>query len=185
MVDSVDVRRNQNPPQHGVNLEGDADIAMNKNGRKREDCFCQQDGCNRRTKKGNKANRRCKEEDRLKRMEPEGCGEVVIQIRVMHAVDPPQHRNIVEHPVLDIAAEVESNQDNWHDQPGRRGDLIEQAPVVGSGPNGRSNDKARKEQTGKRGAYEVDREIANPAGSQWRDQLAPGGQAFPNGGQRD
>ena len=57
-------------------------------------------------------------------------GHVELEVGVVHAVQPPQHRHGMEQHVLQVDGEVEEDHRGDDGEPGRRVESLEQAPAV-------------------------------------------------------
>ena len=94
----------------------------------------------------------------------DACGDVEIEIRVMHAMEAPQHRHGVDHDVLEVDDEIEDDDRDYHLQPERQRDHVEHAPAAFfRGSDGERDRNHGDEQPHGQRVEDDDADIAVPA----------------------
>jgi len=97
------------------------------------------------------------------RVKAQTGGHVEFQIRMMHAVQPPESRNGMEHHVLEIDRKVERQHRYDEGDPGMRFEGIEQPPATLFGDDGECDRHYGKRETHQQRVYDDDAEIVAPA----------------------
>ena len=96
-------------------------------------------------------------------MEARARGHVELQVRVMHAVQPPQCGNRVEKHMLQVDGEIEGQHGQRHADPYRQRERVEEAPSLRLGHQGETNGGRRKQQANQNRVEHDNADVARPA----------------------
>jgi len=99
----------------------------------------------------------------LDRMEAQSGGHVEFEVGMMHAMQPPQRRHRMEEDMLEIDRKVEKNDRRKDSNRDRERNLIEQAPSMRLGNEGKANGRDRKHEADEQRVDHHHAEIAGPA----------------------
>ena len=99
----------------------------------------------------------------LDRVETRAGGQVIVQVGVVHLVQPPQRRHGVHHHVLQPDHEVHRNHRQRHGQPERHVEVVEQTPAVGHAESGDACGCERERQPQQHGVEHDQAKVAAPA----------------------
>lgn len=114
-------------------------------------------------------------------MKTVAAGDIQIKVGMVHAVNAPQNRQVVEEDMLEVDDEIE--QHHSRDDLDSNGDIrgVEDAPATLSGEKGDPDRESRKEKADNGCIKGNHCEIGKPARSFTGSQLPAGGDEFPQG----
>ena len=117
----------------------------------------------------------------LDRVEAHAGRHVDVEVGVMHAVQPPQHRHRMEQHVLQIDGKIEQN--HGHERRGDEGngDDVEQSPAARLAHQRDADGSGRKENADQKDIDGEDAEIAGPARTSSRRQGGASAPRAPTG----
>ena len=112
-------------------------------------------------------------------MEADSGGDIEVEVGVMHAVQPPEHRHRMEQDVLQIDRKVEQDHRGRNGQPGRYRKRIQQAPFALFGEQCETDGGERKRQTDQQGVKDNEGHVARPTAQAPDAEIPPRRQHFP------
>ena len=163
VVHAVHVRRHHDPAQHAVEPGRHAHVAVVEHGGGVEQHLEGQHGDRWRAQRGDHAELDAHREQDLDRVEARARGHVELQVRVMHAVQPPQRGDRVEKHVLQVDGEIEGDHGQRHADPYRQRERVEQAPSLRLGDQGEADGGRRKQQANQNRIEHDNADVARPA----------------------
>ena len=95
-------------------------------------------------------------------MKPHAGGDVDIEVGMMHPVQPPQHRNLVEDDVLEIDDEIERQEPDQRRDREPQVQIIDQPPAVARREQGRADRRRRNQRAHGQDVDNQDAEIVGP-----------------------
>jgi hypothetical protein len=117
--------------------------------------------------------------ENLERVEAHAGGDVDVEIGMMHAVQPPQHRHLVEHNVLSINDEIKDQKAQYRGEGGRQPGEMEQPPSALGREQRRAHRRSRNEDAHRDHIEDEDAEIVRPARRAADRPRAPRGHKLP------
>ena len=106
--------------------------------------------------------------ENLERVEAHAGGDVDVEIGMMHAVQPPQHRHLVEHNVLSIDDEIEDQKAQHRGERGRQPGEMEQPPSALGREQRRAHRRGRNEDAHREHIDDEDAEIVRSSAARGR-----------------
>ena len=181
VVDPVHVRGDEDPAQPPVQPVGQADVAVVEHGHAVQDDLEEDHRHHRRPQDQDDGELDQHGQDDLDGVEARPGGQVVVQVRVVDPVQPPQGGHRVDHDVLEPDDQVQGDHRQEDRQPGREGDLIEQPPALGGGRRRQPHGGDREEQPQQDGVEHHQPQVAAPAQGLGDGQGPPRGAPLPQG----
>ena len=126
----VHVRRHHRPAQHRIERQRQPHIAVVEHRRRIQHHLKQQHRHQRRPQRRNHRKLDPHRQQHLDRMKAQPGSDIKLQISMMHAVQPPQHRHRVEQHMLRINRQIQQHKRERNGGPHRRMQPIEQAPAL-------------------------------------------------------
>ena len=163
MMHPVHVRCHHHQPQDAVDPQGDVEIAVIEHGRAVEQDLEYDDrhgGC---TQDRNGRRLDAHGDDDLDGMKAGAGGEIVIQIRMVHHVEPPQQGNGVEHQMLKVYNEIKQNHRQDDFDPDGPVHIVKHAPPLPSDPHRNPQSACRNEHPQNHGIDDHNTDIREPA----------------------
>ncbi len=111
-------------------------------------------------------------------------GDVELEVRVVHAVQPPQRRHRVKKNVLQVDGQIEQDHSEHDRCPGGQIERREQAPAAGLGEQGDADGGYREEEAHEERVERNDADVARPAAPAADPLPAAGGKYLPRGHER-
>ena len=112
-------------------------------------------------------------------METHAGGHVDIEIGVVHTVQPPQRRHVMEDDVLTVNHQIERDHAERDRRPGRQRQQIEQPPAALGRDQRDADGSGRHEKSHRYNIDGQDAEIAGPARPPTGRQVAARGDTIP------
>jgi len=178
-------RRDEDGAQRAVDGRRDAHVAMGEVAQRNGRDVGRDHRPDRRAQRDDGGDHRDVSGDRLDRVEAQADREVVVDVAVVDAVQPPQHRHPVPQPVIAVAHRVERDERQREGGGGRERDDVHESPAaLGREPGGcavRDRQQERQDAVVERQQPQVRR----PALAQRRPRGACRGERLPGADDRE
>ena len=163
MMNPVHVRRDNEKAQYSVDGGPDAQIAVVEHGCRVQEHLEDQDGDGRRPERRDNHHLYAQRQRYFQGMKAEACGDVEIEVRVMHAVQPPQCRDHMEQDMLHVYCEIEHDHGYENGEPHRQRNGVQQPEARILGVDRNADHAGRRHQTEQQCIGGDDGEIVRPS----------------------
>ena len=181
VVDPVHVRGDEDPAQPPVQPIGQADVAVVEHGHAVQDDLEEDHRHHRRPQDQDGGELDQHGQHDLEGVEARPGGQVVVQVRVVDPMQPPQGRHRMDHDVLEPDGQVHGDHRQRHRHPEGDGKVVEQPPPLGRGGRRQPHGRDREEQAQQDGVEHHQPQVAAPAQGLGDGQGPPRGAQLPQG----
>ncbi len=118
-------------------------------------------------------------------MKPHAGGHVDVEVGVVHPVQPPEHRHVVEDDVLHVDDEIEEDEADDRRQPAGQRKQVQQSPALLSRQQGGADRRRGNQQAHRQGIGDENRQIAGQRGLRPTTSCRRGAKSSPGGQDRN